>query len=71
MADQTITLAVENMSCGHCSGMVQKTLEAISGLSDISVDLGAKKAKFSTQDPGLVAQAIEAVTNAGYPASLK
>ncbi|MBU0970799.1 MAG: heavy-metal-associated domain-containing protein [Proteobacteria bacterium] len=71
MADQTITLAVDNMSCGHCSGMVQKTLEAIPGLSDICVDLGGKNAKFSTQDPALVEQAIEAVTKAGYPASLK
>lgn len=71
MANQTITLNVDNMSCGHCTGRVQKTLEGISGLSDISVDLAGKKACFSTADESLVKQAIDAVTQAGYPAVLK
>lgn len=71
MADKTITLAVDNMSCGHCSGMVQKTLEAITGISNISVDLDAKKASFSVQEEALVAQAVDAITKAGYPAALK
>jgi len=70
MADQKITLNVDNMSCGHCSGMVQKTLEAIAGISEISVDLGAKRAIFCVQENALVAQAIDAVTKAGYPATL-
>ena len=69
MADEKITLAVDNMSCGHCSGMVQKTLEAIDGISNISVDLEAKQASFSIQDKALVDQAIDAVTKAGYPAA--
>lgn len=70
MTDQRIILTVNNMSCSHCSGMVQKTLEAISGVSDISVDLAAKKASFSIQEKNLVDQAIDAVTKAGYPAAL-
>ncbi len=69
MADQKTTLNVDNMSCGHCSGMVQKTLEGIQGLSDISVDLEGKKASFATSDQGLVKKAVDAVTDAGYPAS--
>ncbi len=69
MADQKVTLNVENMSCGHCSGMVQKTLEGIQGLSDISVDLEGKKAVFEASDEGLVQSAVDAVTQAGYPAS--
>jgi Cu+-exporting ATPase len=69
MADQKVTLTVDNMSCGHCSGMVQKTLEAITGISDIKVDLEAKKASFSTGEKNLVEQAIDAVTKAGYPAA--
>ncbi len=71
MADQKVTLTVDNMSCGHCSGMVQKTLDAIRGISDISVDLEAKKASFSIREESLVDQAIDAVTKAGYPAALK
>ncbi len=69
MADQKVTLNVDNMSCGHCSGMVQKTLEGIQGLSDISVDLEGKSAVFTTSDQGLVQTAVDAVSKAGYPAS--
>ncbi len=69
MADEKVTLKVDNMSCGHCSGMVQKTLEGIQGLSDISVDLEGKKAVFAISDQGLVQAAVDAVTDAGYPAS--
>lgn len=69
MADQKITLNVDNMSCGHCSGMVQRTLERIKGVSDICVDLEGKKAVFSG-DPSLAQPAADAVTEAGYPASI-
>jgi copper chaperone CopZ len=70
MADHKITLTIDNMSCGHCSGMVKKTLDAISGISDIAVDLEGKKASFSIEDKAIVDQAIDAVTKAGYPAAL-
>jgi copper chaperone CopZ len=69
MAEQKISLNVDNMSCGHCSGMVQKTLESIAGISEISVDLETKQANFCVQEDAVVAQAIDAVTKAGYPAS--
>ena len=70
MADQKIILTVNNMSCSHCSGMVQKTLEAITGISEITVDLETKKANFCVGEDILVTQAIDAVTKAGYPAAL-
>lgn len=69
MASQTATLNVEGMSCGHCSGMVQKTLEEIDGISNVSVDLEGKKASFDVQRPDLIDQAILLVTEAGYKAS--
>jgi len=65
----TVTLNVEGMSCGHCSGMVQKTLEEIDGLSNISVDLEDKKATFDVASPDLIDKAAAQVTEAGYPAS--
>lgn len=71
MKDQKITLTIDNMSCGHCTGMVQKTLESISGISNVSVDLETKKASFSAKGKSLVEQAIDSVTKAGYPAALK
>ena len=63
------TLKVENMNCGHCSGMVEKTLAGIPGITDIQVDLEGKTARFKAPEEGLVDQAMDAVTQAGYPAS--
>lgn len=69
MASQKITLTVEGMSCGHCSGMVQRTLEEIDGISNVSVDLDGKKATFNADSTALVDTAIKEVTEAGYKAS--
>lgn len=68
MASQKITLTVEGMSCGHCSGTVQKTLEEINGISNVSVDLNEKKASFNTDTPELVDKAIKKINEAGYKA---
>jgi copper chaperone CopZ len=64
-----VTITVNNMSCSHCTGMVQKTLENIAGISDVVVDLSGKKASFSITEDSQVDQAVTAVTDAGYPAS--
>jgi len=69
MADNKVSLNVEGMSCGHCSGMVQKTLEEIDGISNISVDLEDKKASFEITDDNLIEKAVKEVTEAGYKAS--
>ncbi len=68
MTAQKIILNIEGMSCGHCSGMVQKTLEGIGGIANISVDLEGKKAFFETTDSNLIEKAVKEVTNAGYKA---
>ena len=68
MTTQKVILNIEGMSCGHCSGMVQKTLEGIDGISNISVDLEEKKASFETTDDNLIEKAVKEVTNAGYKA---
>jgi copper chaperone CopZ len=69
MADNTVSLNVEGMNCGHCSSMVQKTLEKIEGISNISVDLEGRKAYFDTTDENLIIKAVNKVTKAGYKAS--
>lgn len=68
MESQKITLNVEGMSCSHCSGMVQKTLEQISGIANVKVDLDAKKASFDAQTSARVDMAIKAINEAGYTA---
>jgi copper chaperone CopZ len=69
MASQTITLNVEGMTCNHCSGMVKRTLEEIKGISNVSVDLDAKKAFFDADTADLIDTAVKEVTEAGYKAS--
>ena len=69
MAAQKITLNVDGMSCGHCSGMVQRTLEGIKGISNVVVDLNGKKADFEISDKALIEKAIKEINEAGYKAS--
>ncbi|MDA3791201.1 MAG: heavy-metal-associated domain-containing protein [Desulfobacula sp.] len=69
MTLQKITLNVEGMSCGHCSGMVKKTLEEIAGVSNVAVSLDEKKAFFDADNSDLIDRAIKEVTEAGYKAS--
>lgn len=69
MASERITLNVDGMSCGHCSGMVQRTLEEISGISDVDVDLEGKKASFTIAEQALVETAVKEINDAGYRAS--
>lgn len=38
------TLTVEGMSCGHCSGRVEKTLSEMDGVTSVTVDLDTKLA---------------------------
>lgn len=68
MASQKRTLNVEGMTCGHCSGTVQRTLEEIKGIRDVSVDLDGKKATFETDDDALIETAIKEIAEAGYKA---
>ncbi len=71
MASQKITLSVDGMSCGHCSGMVKKTLESIDGISKVIVDLNGKKADFEVTDEALIEKAVKEINEAGYKASQK
>lgn len=69
MAVKNVTLNVEGMTCSHCSGMVQRTLEEIDGISNVNVDLEGKKAFFDTDDDTLIDKAVKEVSEAGYKAS--
>ncbi len=44
------TLKIKGMSCPHCVGSVKETLEKISGLSQVSVNLDAGEATFDSVD---------------------
>ncbi len=58
---------VPDMSCGHCVGIITKTLKALDANASINVDLPAKKVTVqTTQDRATVAAAL---AEAGYPAN--
>ena len=60
------TLVIEGMMCGHCTGRVQKALEAVEGVMEVRMSLEDKTAEVETGD-GVMEQALtEAVTAAGY-----
>ena len=53
-------ITVTGMSCQHCVGAVTKALEAIDGISDVSVDLLSGKFEWKEAAP----VSIETVKNA-------
>ena len=58
---------VPDMSCGHCAGVITKTVKALDASASVNVDLTAKKVTVqTTQDRATVAAAL---AEAGYPAN--
>lgn len=61
----TVTYLVEGMTCDHCVKSVTSELSGVAGVSDVSVDLGTKRAVVTGEnldDAALVA----AIDEAGY-----
>ncbi len=57
---------VPDMSCGHCVGVITKTVQALDANATVSVDLPTKKVTIqTTQDRAAV---VAALAEAGYPA---
>jgi len=67
----TVTLAVDNMTCGTCPIVVKKALERVSGVSSTTIDFDKKTATV-TFDPDKVTSArlTQATTEAGFPSKL-
>ncbi|ABL99992.1 heavy-metal-associated domain-containing protein [Shewanella amazonensis] len=62
-----IEFNVENMTCGHCAGVVNKAIVQLQSDARVEVDLVAMKIKVFS---GLTSdEIIEALEEAGYPAS--
>lgn len=64
-----ITLKIEGMSCGGCVGSVEKALERVGGVREITVDLkgGTAVVRGADLDPERL---VAAVYDAGYDASI-
>ena len=61
----TKKMIIEGMSCGHCSGRVEKALNALEGVSAV-VDLAAKTATITMETAYTDEQLCAVVTDAGY-----
>ncbi|MCC6070835.1 heavy-metal-associated domain-containing protein [Massilia sp. GCM10020059] len=63
-----IKLSIPDMSCGHCTGVINKTVKELDAGAAVEFDLTSRTATINTSaDPAEVCDALEA---AGYPAAL-
>ena len=60
-----ITINIDGMSCQHCVMRVKKAIEGLSGISNLSVEVGS--AKMSFDESKIQQMDIEnAIVKAGY-----
>ncbi|MDD9922718.1 MAG: heavy metal translocating P-type ATPase [Boseongicola sp.] len=64
-------LSIEGMTCASCVGRVEKTLAALEGVSDVSVNLASEQARVSIDRPDRLQDAARALDKLGYPARTK
>ena len=69
---KTVTLDVQNMTCGLCPITVKKSLEKVSGVSDVQVNFDQKTATVPYAPDRAQPEALtEATANAGYPSTVQ
>ena len=60
------TISIEGMMSSHCTGTVEKALNAVDGVNNVTVSLENKNAVVTVDDTVTDKQLKEVVTNAGY-----
>lgn len=69
---QTVMLDVQNMTCAVCPITVKKSLQAVPGVSDVTVDFPSKTARVTFDpDKAKPTDLITATTHAGYPSTVQ
>jgi copper chaperone len=67
MAKEIQTLNVEGMSCSHCENAVKKSVGALNGVDNVTVDLKGKKVMVEYNAESINIEAIkEAIEDQGY-----
>jgi Cu+-exporting ATPase len=56
------------MSCASCVGRVERSLTAVAGVSDVSVNLASETVQAQIDSPERLAEIVAALDKAGYPA---
>lgn len=62
----TRVILIEGMMCSHCTGRVQKALEALEGVASVTMNLEQKSATVELTGEVSEASLISAVKDAGY-----
>jgi mercuric ion binding protein len=68
-ADQSVTFAVDNMTCALCPVTVKRAMESVEGVRGVDIDFAARTATVLFDAATTSADAIaQASADAGYPA---
>ncbi len=68
-AEQTVTFAVENMTCALCPVTVKRAMEGVEGVRAVEINFDAKTATVTFDSSVASPDAIAAASgSAGYPA---
>lgn len=59
-------IKISGMSCAHCTGSVTKLLEAVPGISNVSVTLSPGQASFEATPEVALDQVKEAIRKIGF-----
>ena len=62
----TLQIAIENLKCGGCANTITKGLQAMPGVSDVSIDMASSTVSLQA-DEGLRADVVSKLTQMGYP----
>ncbi|HMW28352.1 heavy-metal-associated domain-containing protein [Plasticicumulans sp.] len=65
--NETITLKVPDMNCGHCVRAIETAVRALDARAEVRCDLDAKTVQVATGLAG--AAVLEAIREAGYTPS--
>ena len=63
---ETVSLAVEGMTCASCVGSIERALKAVPGVETVSVNLATERANITTDSTVPRVRLIEAIEKAGY-----
>lgn len=62
-----LTFKVEDMTCGHCVGVITKAIKADDESANIEIDLPTKTVKIESSKPA--ENFVSVITEAGYTVS--
>lgn len=69
---QTVTLAVQKMTCALCPVTIKKSLERVTGVSAVAIDFDKKTATVTYDPEKTTPDALaKATTDAGYPSTIQ